>query len=277
MSTLEARVRESLGRRRSKLTVEQYSQFARRFEQFINKPPDALTPRDALAYIDSLIEAKRAPATIEWSVAALKRVYRACGLKQPFTADDIPKLPNIIKRQAVLSIKDAQRLIYWARRNGSALEVLYLVMSTVYGLRRGELAQLRKADFAHNLSTVDINTLKHGQPRTHLIPEPLVVWLKVPLGTLKEIPDYSTTTLSLIYQEISEKAGHKRQYREGWHSIRRLLNTELLARGVPPHFVNSFMRWSAPRGDMTSRYFVADEKAVDRRVFESHPLLEFWS
>jgi integrase len=276
-SALEARVRESLGRRRSKLTIEQYSQFARRFEQFVDKPPETLTSQDALAYIDNLIEAKRAPATVEWSVAALKRVYRACGLKQPFTSDDIPKLPNIIKRQAMPSVTDARRLIYWARRNGSNLEILYLVMSTVYGLRRGELAQLRKANFAHNLSSVDINTLKHGQARTHLIPEPIVVWLRTPLGILKEIPAYNTTTLSQIYQEVSEKAGHKRQFREGWHGIRRLLDTELLTRGVPPHFVNSFMRWSPPRGDMTSRYFMADEKAIDRRVFESHPLLEFWT
>lgn len=277
-SVYELRLRESLGHRRSKLTVDQYAQFARRFGEKVGKPPSKLTSKDALDYIDSLIDAKRAPATIEWSIFALKRIYRAFSLQEPFaTKDDVPRLPRTIRRQAMPRLSDVRNMIYWARRNANALETVYLVMSTVYGLRRAELAQLRRINFSHNLSSVDVNTLKHGNPRTHVIPEQVRPYLRMAFSVLRDIPDYDLTTVSVIYQEISDKSGHKRQFREGWHGIRRLIDTELLNRGVPLPIVRNFMRWSTPSGDMAFRYYSNDDKAIDMRVFKDHPLLEFWS
>lgn len=275
-SIYEAHIREAMGRRRSKLTVDQYAGFARRFGQTVDKPPDKLTTKDALAYIDKLIDAKRSNATIIWTVQVLRRLYRAFGLPEPFTKDDIPRLPNTLRRQAMPSVDQAKRMIYWTRHHGNALETMYMVMSTTYGLRRGELAQLRRAHFSPSLSSVDINTLKHGRPRTHIIPEQITPHIKVALSALRDIPDYDPTTLSVIYQEIADKSGRRRQNREGWHGIRRLLDTELCNRGVPLPMVHNFMRWTPPASDMAFRYYTADEKAIDRQVFEKHPLLEFW-
>jgi len=168
-------------------------------------------------------------------------------------------------------------MVRWARRNGNALEVLYMIMSTTYGLRRGELARLTVADFSHNLSMVNIHTLKHGIQREHVIPDQVRTSLRTSLSVLKKVPSYSDVMVSQIYGEIAHKSGYKRQTREGWHGIRRLLDTELLARNVPWYVVKSYMRWSGMGGDMPGRYFNMDEKAIDRLVFEHHPFLEFWA
>lgn len=274
-SSIEEAIRLDLGRRREPSTVKSYIWFTRKFCRYTHKTR-GFTRLECLKYIDHLIEQGRAPNTIIWSYAAIRRILQCIG-EEPsiITMDDMPRgIRRRIGTGPILSHERISKLVSYARRKGIPSEAFYLAMSTIFGLRQGELARLIPTSFSPTLSTVQIDTLKHGEPRLHRIPEEIKPAVRLAIDC--KALGYSPNTLNMIFRELCIKSGVNRDKGVSWHSIRRALDTALLRDGTPYHIVKSFLRWAPSSHDMPGVYFRMEPAEVDREVFAKHPFLALW-
>lgn len=273
-SAIEEAIRLDLGRRREPSTVKSYIWFARKFCRYTHKT-QGFTRLDCLKYIDHLIEQGRAPNTIIWTYNAMRRVLRCIGEESPISMDDMPRgIRRKVGIGPTLSHERIAKLISYARRKGTPTEQFFLAMSTVYGLRQSELARLIPTSFSPTLSTVQIDTLKHGEPRTHSVPDEIKSAIRLAIDC--KALGYSPATANKVFRELYAKSGMKRDKGTGWHSIRRALDTALLRDGVPYHIVRNFLRWVQSSHDMPGVYFHMNPSEVDREVFAKHPFLALW-
>jgi len=273
--SISERVRRSMGLRREPSTIARYAQFAQRFARFTGKEQD-FTETDALAFIDDLIAKGYSDSSVRWSYYALKRVYRAVGSPFTVTLEDLPLGRRGAVHRPVLSRDEVAGLIAFVRRYGSLAERFYLAMSTTYGLRRVELSRLTRESFrlGEAESTVRIDTAKHGEPRTHLIPAEIKPVIDAALKA--EALGYGVSALTIMFRELHHKAGLQRNGALGWHSIRRSLDTQLLDANLPYYVVKDFLRWKASPSDMPGLYHRPSPADVDRRVFGVHPFVSCW-
>lgn len=153
-------------------------------------------------------------------------------------------------------------------------------VSTIYGARRVELGDLGKGkgDISLESGTIRIKTRKHGDVRTHLIPNEIKPHL---------FPDslepLSPSAMSDLFKRIEENycgLNHKNGY--GWHSIRRRLATWFDDHDVSREDIYRFMRWKRRR-EILDVYIVRTETEtakklaeVDQRIFKVHPFLSAW-
>jgi integrase len=279
---LEEAIRQELGRRRQATTVTQYCQLARRFAKYTGKTL-GFDRRDALAFLDHIIEDGQGISSVRWTYMVLKKIYGAIDLPYLVTTDDLPRgsaQPNI----SIMAPQDVLRMIAWVRDKGSPREVVYTLMSTVYGLRRIELSRLAAASFSDTIGTVHIHTAKHGREHTHTVPEELRPHIRIAID--QKALGYGPASLSHIFNDITKTAhiktrdiGGNIQWgngREGWHSIRRSLDTGLINNGIDMLKVRFFMRWTLDSRDMAAYYYHASPAAIDKEVFEHHPFLGAW-
>lgn len=264
-------VRQSMGKRREPSTIARYAEFASRFARFTGKQ-DSFTEDDALRYIDHLIEQGYSDSSIRWTFYALKRAYRA--VRSPFTItlEDLPLGRRSSPHRPALSRDEVAGLIGFVRLVGSPAEKFYVAMATTYGLRRVELSRLTRESFSDNTARID--TAKHGEPRTHLIPEEIQPVVQEALRA--DALGYGTSALTLMFRELCERAGLEKDGPLGWHSIRRALDTQLLDANLPYYVVKDFLRWRASPGDMPGLYHRPSPGDVDRRVFAVHAFLPYW-
>jgi integrase len=265
------RLRRSMGLRREPSTITRYAEFAERFSRFTKKEQD-FSEDDALRFIDHLIGEGYSDSSIKWSYYGLKRVYRAVGSPFTVTLEDLPLGRRGTIHRPVLSRDEIAGLIAFVRSYGSQAETFYLAMSTTYGLRRVELSRLRPESFSNG--TVRIETAKHGEPRTHLVPSEIHNVVRE--GLRADALGYSTSALTVMFRELGKRAGLQRNGALGWHSIRRSLDTQLLDANLPYYVVKDFLRWKASPSDMPGLYHRPSPADVDRRVFGVHPFLSYW-
>lgn len=146
----------------------------------------------------------------------------------------------------------------------------YLALSSIYGMRRQELASLSTKSIDN--SVIHIPTVKGGSMRAHTIPSEIAPYLAA--YKLKQVHPQTMVNLFLRMQELAKL---KHGEREGLHSIRRSLVTELLNNGVLVHVVYSFMGWKlSTRLGIVGVYARPDPKEVDRIVLSKHPFLSSW-
>jgi len=270
-ATLAEAVRRSMGRRREPSTIARYAEFAGRFSHFTGKQ-EGFTEDDALRYIDHLIEQGYSDSSIRWTYYALKRVYRA--VRSPFavTLEDLPLGRRSSPHRPALSREEVAGLIGFVRLVGSPADKFYMAMATTYGLRRVELSRLTRESFKEG--TVTIQAAKHGELRTHLVPDEIQPVVREALRS--NALGYGTSALTVMFRELCERAGLEKDGPLGWHSIRRSLDTELLKANVPFYVVRSFLRWRSSPGDMPALYFQPDSGDIDRQIFQAHPFLGHW-
>ncbi|MDD5510829.1 MAG: tyrosine-type recombinase/integrase [Dehalococcoidales bacterium] len=163
-----------------------------------------------------------------------------------------------------------------------------LALSTVYGLRQGELQSItaESLDFTHKL--IFIETEKHGRERYHMIPESILPYLKE-WGFDRR---FSSSMINLIFHQILEMAEVKVGGDVGWHAIRRACIMVARQAHIADNTIEAFYRWKRSGSNMTSRYSTAfqivggDEDSyavmegadeiVDQEIFKNHPFLRFW-
>ena len=175
-----------------------------------------------------------------------------------------------------LEEEEIRKMIAWARQAGDLEAMAFLAISTVYGTRCSEIAQIQESDFADEKQQVTIHTKKGGETRTHLVHEIIQPVLRSHAFSPK-----SVRYCHVVFSKLRANAGIEREGRLGWHSIRRALVTNLLRASLDPTILGSFLRWK-----MTTKVFelprmiaVYDRRAweeVDQAVFEVHPFLDFW-
>ncbi len=166
----------------------------------------------------------------------------------------------------------------------------YLALSTMWGLRRGEMTRITPASLDTKSSLIYVETEKKGRARWHYVP-PQIMPVLLAWGFDIKLTPWQASALFLDWREMAglELPPHIR--RLGWHSIRGTLDYELLAAGLPVPDVAKFMRWRRDDSDMVSRYssmavigrgettrvLSVDEKKADLKVMEVHPFLKDWS
>ncbi len=229
-------------------------------------------------------------STKRYIYGILKRMYKLGDLTWPYRSSDAPKVrertvfapmldPNVII-EMIQAVKE-QKI---PARYG-----LYLAISTTYGCRRAELAQLAKTDIDLKTAQLYVETKKAGRERYHLIPDPIIPILKRGSRTLHPV---STKTLDRIWERLEAAISFPHVSGVGWHSIRRTLDRMLLEAGVPQISVMDFLRWKRSERDMPLRYaqgsLISREsvkasnimsvynKEADEAVFKLHPFLKAW-
>jgi len=276
-------LRQYLERRRSPSTVRHYASETELLMNFAKKE-SGFDRNDLTRYFNYLIDKGYAHSTLVWKYSVLKRTFKIMGESFHMDMDDLP--PQTDEKELIIMPAGAIRdMIRITARNGRAAEKFYLLMSTLYGLRRIELSRLTWDSFGPNYSTVTIDTAKRGVRRTHIIPEDIRCILEDVRCAMESGPrdiPYSTDVVGHILFDICGRAHYELRSREGWHAIRHALVTALIDASLPVYLVHSFMRWKSleNRGDpyrIAAVYYRPDSASVDTAVFSQHPFLGSWT
>jgi integrase len=162
--------------------------------------------------------------------------------------------------------------------------VAYLALSSIYGLRRGELCAVRPEHFDFSEPTLFVMTEKSGEQRKQLLAEPIIPYLK----QYDFLEFYTPARMSQMFKRICYRSGVQDVDGEGWHAMRRSVETGLgdaLAPLVadfkfdPIRYTKIFMRYKlSASGEMPDRYYTKNRLEVDRFIIENaHPALAFWA
>lgn len=270
LAQVETDLRKALARRCEPGTITQFCVYLRQFCNVTKKTGD-WDKKDVIKYLDWVAEQGYTSKTILSSYYGVKSIHDYLDL--PFPTLKVRDLPRVSARpiaRPFLELEEAEAMISWVKDFGNDLEKLMVAMSSVYGLRRVEMSTLTKESF-NQPGRVFIQTAKHGVPREHVIPEILDKFIQ---PGIKYLPVGTVHSLTVLYNQISEKMGRARGNREGWHSFRRTLASALVRAGFSEIEIKHFMRWS----DNTSMVFIytSSLRDDDSRVFDRHPMLRMW-
>jgi len=221
--------------------------------------------------------------SLRTAFAVLEKLYKANHWDWPLESDDRPESSSEINTPA-FTREEVEQLIK-NRELYSKGECFYLAVATIYAPRRIELARIKKRYIKGN--TIYIDTAKHGEKRTHLIPDEIMSYIEAYRPT-----EHNVSSLSAMFARICKKGLGESRKGYGFHSFRRTIDTLLpisLAKADKPlTLVGYFLRWSrkstgarflgTPMGGVYARPEIlsSDPYFIDREVFEVHPFLKHW-
>lgn len=291
------KLRLSSPRLRAPGTIKTYLETAERFLRSVDgvdKPSD----NDLRRYFLERRQNGISERTLKKEFFHLKKLCQANNWfpeKQdnwPFQKEDTP-FPEDEVSSVGLAIAVLEKLIA-ARGRYTDRERFYLAVSTTFGCRRVELANLEKRSIAEEAiemptpaMTVFIKTAKHGRPVKHFIPPELQKVFDA-YRPRKHQPE----ALSTIFKRICRKAGVEHKSGWGWHSIRRTLVTCLTGllpkNNLDPAMVADYMGWA--KSSLGALYGGAamvgfyrrpeildsDPYGLDKVIYSIHPFLPLW-
>jgi len=210
---------------------------------------------------------------------AIKFFYRSAGLPFDISRSDIA--PSGVKRLTpVLSQDDVAKLIHNSKSKFGTIEIGYIALSTVYGMRRVEIYNIEAEHIdidGRALLVTPVKILGTVRERQHVIPEEIVEYLFDMQDGLKKVRSKpAVTALNRLFDAMCIDSGIEKTRWLGLHSIRRALASGLFTNGLDYTLVKDFMRWKERASDMPAHY-LRDWKLVDTKVFEKHPFLKEWS
>ena len=284
------RLRLSSPRLRAPGTIKTYIETAERFLIGVDgkKPSD----NDLRRYFMKRRQHGISERTLRKEFFHLKKLCQANSWQWSFEKEDTP-FPEEPVTTVALEISVIEQLIA-ARKKYTERERFYLAVSTTFGCRREELANLNKAvikeetiEMPNPPMTIFIKTAKHGRPIKHLIPP-----------ELRKIFDayrpkkHQPEAMSTMFKRICDKAGVKHQYGWGWHGIRRSLVTilggVLPKNNLDPAMLADYMGWA--KSSLSGLYGGAamvgfyrrpeildsDPYGMDKLIYDIHPFLPLW-
>jgi integrase len=215
-------------------------------------------------------------ASIDPSNPDLKTIalaIKALGTRVPTWDMGKRAAPKITKQNTpTLTLGGLKARIEAVKEDGG-VEAGFLALSSVYGLRRGELQRIRPEDFDWDTSTLFVHTEKGGDQRKQLLASAIVPLLK----ECDFSRQYSDFGMSKIWWQIEQKAGIDHELDTNWHAARRYANTCLREIwGEDAIQIKIFMRWRTSSGDISDRYYHRDPLTVDSEVLARHPVVELW-
>lgn len=258
-----------------------------------------LTRKAVERYIAKMREEEYSDGRIDLEWRTLRRFFKIAGVEWPFRRHEGPK---IREREVFAPALDPEiiRQMIKAATTGilNAEESAMLALSTIYGLRRVEMASIVSgggdtlSDINLKSRVLFIQTAKHGRQRYHLIPEEIVPYLAAYRFPKKPRPAQELTDL---FYSIERKLGLDHIPEVGWHAIRRTLVQVLIEAGLPELTVMSFLRWKRTERSMVALYYATtrvglggvrgrtlevqmkeSDRRIDEAVFEVHPFLPEW-
>lgn len=237
----------------------------------------------------AMLRKEYSPGTVNFVFRVICRLFAVNDLPWPYRRGEAPTIKEREEYRPQLSPEIIEAMIRTAREGKLHTdEQCFLALSTIYGLRRAEMINLRPEDVNLKSRTLYVSTVKFGRERYHLIPPEIKPYLETHDFNTR----YGEATLSVIFRRILIKstAGQLKSRRIGWRSIRRAVFEGLIKNGVNPLAAREFMRWKSATGDMKTfaRHYgtvvvglgitpsVLDEAEGDAKIFEKHPFLRFW-
>lgn len=209
---------------------------------------------------------------------AIKFLYKTIEVPMEVKRGDIaPK--GIHKVKEMMQHDEVKDLIVESKKHLGTIELGYIALSTVYGLRRIELYDTipDMIDMDKRMFTPFTHKAESSNERTHLIPEeiaPILFEMKEALGTIKKKP--VITQMNFFFDYACEYAGITLRPRLGFHSVRRALITELNETECKPVYIMNYMRWKERNPHIMQEYIQLNPKKVDEAIFEHHPYLKYW-
>jgi integrase len=266
-------------------------QFVKVTSQFYTFSGGEFTRRAVVNYIKNLAREGYGPGTNRLHYRVLKRSFDIAGkldpsIEWPFSKrapaeiellmTDIPWEEN--KNKVAFTAEEIRQMIDAAKEGKlSGLGVALVALSTTYGLRRIEMADLDPESL--NLKTKRLRVFtKHGSKlREHVIPDEIIRYLK------DYQPLRSEFKLSEIFHDIERDSGLPERYGTGWHCIRRGLVNNLVGAklDMPAQkallYIYDFMRWKKSIAfQMIGTYFTEPPKVIDEAILKVHPFLGYW-
>jgi len=286
------RLRLSSPRLRARGTIKSYLETSQRFLMGVDG--DKPSENDLRRYFLKRRQHGISDRTLRKEFFHLKKLSQANPWGDwPFTKEDTP-FPEEPITTVALDIPIIEQLIA-SRKKYTERERFYLAVSTTWGCRREEMARIEKRHIAEDDTiqmprppmTLFIKTAKHGRPVKHLIPPNL----QMIFDAYRPKP-HQPEAMSTIFKRICDKAGVKREYGWGWHSIRRSLVTVLTGalpkNNLDPAMLADYMGWakSSMAGIFGGAAMVgfyrrpeildSDPYGLDKLIYGIHPFLPLW-
>jgi len=269
--------------------------------------PDGATERVANAELirgyEKHLKRRYAPGTIRKNWAVLHRMYVVNKIDWPFRHGDAPVVPEKDVHNPRMHPSQIEKMIDVALGLKPSLElnpqpqhVACLVLSTIWGLRRGEMqevsADIIDTKIRDGYGTIYVETLKKGRQRYHLIPSYLIKPLTDFGFTRHHCVDY----FSNVFTELKIMCGFTGDsaYGVGWHAIRRSAVLALEEADLRDFEIDQYFRWKIGGRGMRARYastpvvimgeegeetiaaIGSEDRALDLKVYEVHPFLRMW-
>lgn len=269
------------------LPVDSQKKYGAVAEEFLGKA-EALDREAVQEYVEWLRQEDFADGTIKWKFSVISRLFRVNNLDWPFRRGEAPTVFELEEFRPALDPELIKQMIDAAKAGKLSQEhAFYLAVSTLYGLRRGEMASLDAAHFDPNVTVIYIETLKHGRQRYHVIPEEVKPYI-VPMA--KGLRPCSVPTINRRYHEIESALGIEHIKDTGFHAIRRSLLHFLIENGTTEMSAQDFLRWKRDGSNMARRYHNVNlvgtkqaqvgmgsaDRLMDEEVFRTHPFLPMW-
>ena len=241
--------------------------------------------------IQEMESAGYAPGTVLHHFNQIRSFYNCNKLEWPYRRGEGPKIRERDVIKLALNDDLIERMVKVARRGlVSPVDTVNLALSTVYGMRRGEIGGITAADIKLPERTLYVETIHNGRERDHVIPEAIVPYIEAALPHIKRPRSAKAVTRS--FYRVERATGLEHTLDLGWHSIRRSLDTRLLENtAISESSAQNFMRWKVAGANMARRYargntFVSGAGAsvvqsigdneIDLQIFAVHPFLKFW-
>ncbi len=173
--------------------------------------------------------------------------------------------------RVVLPPEEIELLVKIAR-DLTAMPVLsaFTTLSVIYGLRRGEFMAITPQDITKE--SIIIRTEKHGRRRKHLLPGEIQPYVH----SYDFVPRLTISQTTRLWYDAERLAGIPRREGQGWHSVRRSVDTVLMRLVSIPE-VRQFLRWKRSGAlGMESLYFSMTDAENDKAVFAVHPFLKLY-
>jgi len=238
---------------------------------FLGTSPKELNEDAVLSHLDKREKAGDKPGTLKMRFYALKYLFKLYNAPWTLTEREVFSTRERRQRfpQPWFRKEEVITIITKAKTNCSPQGLAMLAISTTYGCRRSELADIRQSDLDFEAKTITIYARKGGRVATQLLPDEIIPYL-----SNYSFPEVSDLRLSQIINRILEETiGPRESY--GWHSIRRALATELRNGGVDDEDIYSFLRWST--GSILGTYIQIEPRQNKEKIFPKHPFIQSWS
>ncbi len=281
------RYRESL----SQTSKGRYAKVAQSFLEWLgDREPSANAVRQ---WLEKLRKQHYADGTIAWHWAVLRRLFTVNQQPWPFPRGEAP----VIRESEVVAIAIGPEVIQamvevvlGKRKPKGDLKPLashraFLTLSTIWGLRRGEMVSTCPEFLDVKGSLLYVQTEKFGRQRWHIVPPEVMPHLKA-WGFEEYL---SLFHVSQLFAQLKVMVGYN--VREaGWHGIRRSLTRGLFEAGFSEPEIYTFLRWKRSTRNMALRYGSSTvvgfedrqvvmpslDERLDRAILDKHPFLGFW-
>lgn len=256
---------------RTPAVVKEWSAIAAEFEHICGYKTEYARP-DVMAFVKHLRQRGLCQNTILKDIKTLKVIARVQGWTFPvLPLESVPDhevdRPAFEREYVISLIQIGKRLLL-------PEYLALLALSTIYGVRREEMARLKPEDFT--AETVTIHTAKKERTITHLIPPEIAPYLK-------QFKPYARDTLSHVFHKMMLAMGFRTKRGFGWHAIRRTLTEELILTETSALNLMRFMRWSEKTIQrefgmlaLYSRRVTKQQPRIDEEIFKIHPFLPYW-